>query len=196
MKKYFILVICLGVFLSASAVLGSEIIRFKGGTCLVAQSHRLDGKMVYVTLGGGNEVGFPISIVEKIEDRSGQTLYNTFLFNTKSSNTTGNAKNLSNESSRFPPGFSAELDSLAKYRTNKTKKAKEGYTPSVMFGTQYMDARRKVRSATAATQIGSSRGTTTQNYQGKKYSITVKTARTRASGKQDGGNELQPVTPE
>ncbi len=191
MKMKYIVLSSLILLISISAVLGSQIIRFKSGSCLVAQNHRIDGKMIFITLEGGNEVGFPLTLVDNIEDRKGQTLFNTPLFLKKGS-PTGNAKVLNSGDSRFPPGFTAETDSIAKYRANKTKKAKEGSLPGMVWAPSLIKAKDRLRSASATTSVGSQRGTTSTSYQGKKYSITVKTARTRASGKQEGGGELKP----
>lgn len=191
MKMKYIVLTGLILFISVSAVFSSQIVRFKSGSCLVAQNHRIDGKMIFITLEGGNEVGFPLSLVDDIEDRKGQTLFNKPLFLKKGS-TKGNAKVLNSGDSRFPPGFTAETDSIARYRANKTKKAKEGSLPGMIWAPPVINAKDRLRSASAMTSVGSQRGTTSTSYQGKKYSITVKTARTRASGKQQGGGELKP----
>lgn len=190
--KYFVL-ISLILTISASAALGSQIIRFKTGSCLVAQDHRIEGKMIYITLEKGNEVGFPMSLVDKIEDRAEQTLYNKPLFLKK--NSPGSGKVLSTDNSRFPPGFTSELDSLAKYRTNKTEKAKEGILPGLFTGPRIVNSKNRLKSVSSAASIGSTRGTTTQSFQSGQKRITIKTARTRASGKPQGGGQLQPKVP-
>ena len=180
--KHFVLV-SLILLISVSTILGSQIIRFKSGSCLVAQNHRIEGKMIYITLEKGNEVGFPMSLVDKIEDRAEQTLYNKPLFLKKNSPGSGNAKVLSTDNNRYPPGFTSELDSLAKYRTNKTEKAKEGILPGLFTGPRIVNSKNRLKSVSSAASIGSTRGTTTQSFQSGQKRITIKTARTRASGK-------------
>jgi hypothetical protein len=195
MKIKYLAVISIVLLISVSSILGSQVIRFKSGSCLVAQNHRIDGKMIFITIEGGNEVGFPLSLVDEIEDRAGQTLFNKPLFLKKNS-ATGKAKVLSAGDNRFPPGFTAETDSVAMYRANKTKKAKEGTVPGILWGPRAVNAKDRLRSVSEVSSMGSQRGTTTTSYQQGKYSISIKTSRTRSSGKQKGGNELKPKLPE
>lgn len=191
-RKYWVVITILMLFF-VSSVIGSQIIRFKSGTVLVAQQYRVEGKLIYVILEKGNEVGFPMALVDKIEDRRGQTLRNVTLFNKTNSAASRNSKALSSGNNHFPPGFTSEIDSIARYRRNKSNKSRKENSGTFYTSYTALNAKDKLRSVIPRTSIGSLRGTTTTTTQGKSYNITVKTS--RHSRKPSGGGVLQPKIP-
>lgn len=69
-----ILIVTGTALLLPSAVLADQIVYFTNGTSMQIQGHKVDGSMIRVDLGSGSAVGFPTTLVERIEDR-GQRVY-------------------------------------------------------------------------------------------------------------------------
>ena len=63
----------LGVLIAAPAM-ADEIIYFTNGTTLPITSHTVEKDMISVELGANSKMGFPVSMVDKIES-SGQSVY-------------------------------------------------------------------------------------------------------------------------
>ena len=76
-------------FVSTLPVLSAEVIRFKSGTVLVVNQHRVEGNMIYATLGNGCEVAFPASFVDRIENKDVGSRSREAVFNRAISSTSG-----------------------------------------------------------------------------------------------------------
>lgn len=57
-----------------AVVRADQVVYFTNGTSMEIRSHKVDGAMIRVDLGGGSVLGFPNTMVERIEDR-GQRVY-------------------------------------------------------------------------------------------------------------------------
>jgi len=134
----------IGLLLFALPVLSAEVIRFKSGTVLVVNQHRIEKNMIYVTLGNGNELAFPLSFVDKIESkdvvsRSGDTVFN------RASSAAGSGGISVPETDK--EGWSSEYNSIAKFTGGAKRDHGEqaGYAVNAAAGAPSNPALSKVK---------------------------------------------------
>ncbi len=182
--KHFLLISVLIIF-SISSVLGSQIVRFKSGTVLVAHEYRVEGKMIYLTLSKDNEVGFPMSLVDKIEERDVISGDND-LFNRKKGGVSGHGPTPFSGSDPIPAGFTSETDSLSKYRTNKSKSQRSPDTSysrgSYLGGQDTREIKRAISALHGSSEPGAI-NTGTSSDQNTKPSVSISKGRHFTAGK-------------
>ncbi len=129
MRSRIIFISIMAVILFTLPALGAEVVRFKSGTALIVDKHRVEGNTVYVTIGSGSEIAFPLSLVDKIEPKERVVGSNDLLFNRQqSSGNTGD--DFHGVDAPEGGSWSTGYDSLSKFRPGQTRRD-TGENPAV-----------------------------------------------------------------
>ncbi len=148
MRIRIILICILGTVLFTLPALSAEVVRFKSGTALIIDKHRVEGNTVYVTIGSGSEIAFPLSLVDTIEPKDRISGSDDLIFNRQSSGTTGG--DFHGVEAAEGGSWSTGYDSLSQFRPGSRRRdagEQPAYTVPAYSQSQSHPAQSKVKIA-------------------------------------------------